>query len=77
MASFEAGRRKVQSSSIPVLVQLFGITADELLGLEDKPVKRGPTAKLQRQIDQISLLPKGKQRLVSEMLDALIQQQAS
>ena len=75
MAAFEAGRRKVSSSSIPVLVQLFGISSDEFLGIQDKPAKRGPTAKLQLQIDQVGLLPKAKQKLVGDMLDALIQQQ--
>ncbi len=76
MASFEAGRRKVSASSIPLLAQLFGITTDELLGTQDKPSKRGPASKLQRQIDQISQLPRAKQKFVSEMLDTVIQQQA-
>jgi transcriptional regulator with XRE-family HTH domain len=52
MAAFEAGRRKVSSSDIPVLAQLFGISTDELLGIKDKSQKRGPTPRLQRQLDQ-------------------------
>jgi transcriptional regulator with XRE-family HTH domain len=75
MASFEAGRRKVSSSDIPVLAQLFGLSTDELLGIQDKPSKRGPTPKIQRQVEQIALLPKGKQKFISEMLEALIKQQ--
>jgi len=75
MASFEAGRRKVSPSSIPVLVQLFGVSADELLGIQDKPTKRGPTAKIQRQVDQIALLSRPKQKFITEMLEALIKQQ--
>jgi transcriptional regulator with XRE-family HTH domain len=75
MASFEAGRRKVSSSDIPVLAQLFGLSTDELLGIQDKPSKRGPTPKIQRQVEQISLLPKTKQKFISEMLEALIKQQ--
>jgi len=75
MASFEAGRRKVSSSDIPVLAQLFGLSTDELLGIQDKPSKRGPTSKIQRQVEQIALLPKGKQKFISEMLEALIKQQ--
>lgn len=75
MASFEAGRRKVSSSLIPVLAQLFGLSTDELLGVESKPSKRGPAPKLQRQVEQIALLPKSKQKFISEMLEALIKQQ--
>ena len=77
MASFEAGRRKVSSSDIPLLAQLFGISTDELLGIQDKPVKPGPTPKLKRQLDQVSLMPKSKQKFISEMLEALIAQQHS
>lgn len=75
MAAFEAGRRKVSSADIPVLAQLFGLSTDELLGIEDKPIKRGPAPKIQRQVEQIALLPKGKQKFISEMLEALIKQQ--
>ena len=75
MASFEAGRRKVSTSSVPVLAQLFGMSTDELLGIGEKPSKRGPNAKLQQQLDQLSLMPRTKQKFISEMLDALIKQQ--
>ncbi len=77
MASFEAGRRKVSSSDIPVLAKLFGTSSDELLGIQDKPSKRGPASKLQRQVEQVALLPKGKQKFITDMLDALIKQQQS
>ena len=71
----EKVRRKVSSADIPVLAQLFGLSTDELLGIEDKPTKRGPAPKIQRQVEQIALLPKGKQKFISEMLEALIKQQ--
>ena len=75
MASFEAGRRKVSSSDIPFLAKLFGVSTDELLGITAEPSKRGPTPKLQRQVEQVSLLSKSKQKFISEMLEALIKQQ--
>ena len=75
MAAIEAGRRKLSSSDLPVLTKLFGVSADDLLGLMDKPSKRGPTSKIQRQVEQINNLPKGKQKFISEMLEALIKQQ--
>ncbi len=75
MASFEAGRRKVSASDIPLLAKLFGMTTDQLMGIDQKPAKRGPASTLQRQIEQVRLLPKSKQKFISDMLDALIKQQ--
>ena len=77
MAAFEAGRRKVSSSDIPLLAQLFGISTDMLLGVKDKSAKPGPTPKIKRQLDQVALMPKSKQKFISEMLEALIAQQHS
>ncbi len=76
MASFEKGIRKVPASMLPMLAQLFGTSVDELVGLRNPAAKRGPMPKLQRQIEQVALLPKAKQKFVSEMLETVIQQQA-
>jgi len=75
MASFEAGRRKVTTSDIPVLAQLFGVSTDDLLGIGNKSAKRGPTAKLQHKVEQISLMPRNKQKVILEVLEAMIKQQ--
>ncbi|MBV1911952.1 MAG: hypothetical protein KUG78_21865 [Kangiellaceae bacterium] len=47
---------------------------DDLLGIENKTAKRGPLPKLQQQMQQLSGLPKTKQKFVSEMLDTVLQQ---
>jgi hypothetical protein len=59
---------------LPTLAQLFGVTLEELLGMPAPPAKRGPTPKLQRQIEQLQQLPKTKQRFVMEMIDTVLQQ---
>jgi len=46
-----------------------------LVGMETLPAKRGPASTLQRQIEQISLMPRTKQKFITEMLGALIKQQ--
>jgi len=56
-------------------------TVAELLE-EPAPTKsrtrRGPTPVLQRQLEQVATLPRARQKMIHEMLDALInQQQAS
>lgn len=78
MASFEKGIRKIPASMLPVLAQLFSISVDELIGLQfDKATKRGPTPKLQRQMEQVSSLPRSKQKFVIDMIDTVIQQTAN
>jgi hypothetical protein len=61
---------------LPTLAQLYGISVDELIGLKGSTTKRGPAPKLQRQVEQISRMPRTKQRLAMNMLEAIIQQQA-
>jgi len=75
--AFEAGRRKVPSSMLPTLAQLFGVSLEELVGMPTPKNRRGPTPKLQQQLERISQLPRAKQRFVIEMLDTVLQQAAN
>ncbi len=61
-------------STLPTLARLLGVSLEELLGEEPTAAKRGPTPKLQRQMERIQELPKTKQRFVMEMLDTVIAQ---
>lgn len=71
----EVDSSKVPASRLPVLAKLFAILSVQLTGINNRPEKRGPASTLQRQIEQIGLMPRAKQKFISEMLDALIQQQ--
>ncbi len=77
VAAYEAGTRKIPASTLPLLAKMFAVSLEELTGLEKLPAKRGPASILQRQIEQIGLMPRTKQKFIIEMLDALIQQQQS
>ena len=72
--SFEKGRRRVPVSALPELSWVLGVSVEELLGADSQPAKRGPTPKLQRQLEQLSQLPRSQQRFVSQMLDTVLQQ---
>ncbi len=72
--SFEKGRRRVPVSTLPTLAKALGVTIEELIGAETHAAKRGPTSKLQRQLEQLSQLPKSRQRFVSQVLDSVLQQ---
>ena len=72
--AYETGYRRFPVSVLPPLARYLGLTLDELVGETAQARKRGPTPKLQRQMELIQQLPKAKQRFVSDMLDTVIQQ---
>ncbi|WP_242685662.1 MULTISPECIES: helix-turn-helix domain-containing protein [Photorhabdus] len=74
--SWEAGRRRIQISILPTVARILSVSLEKLFGEESDRIlsKRGPASRLEKQIQIISQLPKGKQKLVSEMLDAVIAQ---
>lgn len=75
VTAYESGRRRVPISHLPRLAALLGTSIEELIGEEARPRKRGPTPRLQRQIERIATLPKTQQRFVMQMLDTVLQQQ--
>lgn len=74
-ANYEVARARPPVSLLPELAQLFGISVDDLLGLHRAGAgKRGPTPQLQQKIEQLSRLPKAKQKVVLEMLEGVLSQ---
>lgn len=76
VASWEVGRRGVPVSVLPALARTLGVSVETLIGEKTQPAKRGPTPKLQQQVERLSRLPKAKQRVVMEMLEGLLSQAA-
>lgn len=76
LAHYEVGRLRVAASMLPVLARTFGVSLEALIGEKPQPTKRGPTPKLQQQVERLSRLPKAKQRVVMEMLEGLLSQAA-
>lgn len=72
LANYEGGTTRFPASMLPVVARILGLTLDELMGQEPPKGKRGPASRLQRQVERISQLPKSKQHVVMEMLDAFI-----
>lgn len=75
IAAYESGSRKIPASMLPVLAKLFAVKLEQLMGIEKTPSKRGPASTLQLQMEMIANMPKGKQKFITDMLDALIKQQ--
>lgn len=75
IAAYETGSRKIPASMLPMLARLFAIPLEQLTGMDKPPAKRGPASVMQRQFEQISLMPRPRQKFITEMIDALIKQQ--
>ncbi len=73
-ANYEVARARPPASMLPEFAKLFGVSVDELLGIKNGSGKRGPTPKLQQQIERLSRLPKAKQKFVMEMLEGVLSQ---
>lgn len=77
LAHYEVGRIGVASAMLPRFAELLDLSFDELLVGQPQarsPGKRGPASRLQQQLDAITRLPKSRQRVVSEVLDAMLAQ---
>jgi transcriptional regulator with XRE-family HTH domain len=75
IASYEGARLRIPVSLLPRLARVLGTAVETLIG-ESQPqtAKRGPTPKLQQQLERLSALPKPKQRAVMEVLEAMLAQ---
>jgi len=74
--AYEVGRRRIPVSALPVLASTLAVSIEALIGEKSQPAKRGPTPKLQQQVERLARLPKTKQRVVMEMLEGLLSQAA-
>lgn len=74
--AYESGKRRIQVAMLPELARLLATSLQELFGQaqETTPRKRGPAPKWQQQLEAIDQLPKSQQKVVVQMLDALIAQ---
>ncbi|MFP1890271.1 helix-turn-helix domain-containing protein [Lonsdalea quercina] len=74
--SWEAGRRRIQIPILPAVAKILSVHLEGLLGeeAENASRKRGRASSLEQQLQVISQLPRNRQKLVSEILDAVITQ---
>ena len=77
VAAYEVGRLRVAVSMLPRLAKVLGVSLKTLIGEAETPVKRGPTPKLQQQMERISRLLRTQQRVVMQMLDGVLAQAGS
>lgn len=75
-------RLRLPVALVPELAALFDVPIDVVLGVASaararggrSAGKRGPTSKLQRQLERVSRLPKAQQHVILAMLDGVLLQ---
>lgn len=76
VAYYERRAENPTAEFILKVAEVFGVSVEDLLGSGGPPAARrkpGPASKLERQIDEVKKLPRTKQRVVVELLDAFLQ----
>lgn len=73
VAFYENGRREIPLTRLLNLADSLAVSVDELVDLgHSRKRKPGPAPKLQKQLEEISLLPRKKQQFVSQVIDQLL-----
>ena len=81
LAFYEVGKRRVPVSMLPRLARLLNTSVEMLLDeaeatqpLVQSRSRRGPPSRLEQQLERITHLPKARQRMMSEVIDAMLAQ---
>ena len=73
VASYEKGEKRIPVSRIPRLADCLSIDMKELvIGQGAASGKRGPSPKIQKQLEQIRQLPKSEQQFVSKLIENVL-----
>lgn len=73
VASYEKGQREhLPLCRLVALAEVFGVEISEFLLGEGASRKRGPSSRMEKQMEQVRRLPKAKQRFVSELLENVL-----
>ena len=75
LAHYEGGTLRIAVALLKTLAKTLNVSVEELIDESVTTVKnkRGPTSKLQQQIERVRQLPRAKQQFVAEMLEAVLQ----
>ena len=72
LAAYEKGIRRIPASQLPSMSEALKVGVDDLLGILPKPIKRGPSTRLERRIEDLKQLPESRQKLVLELVETVL-----
>lgn len=76
LSEAERGDVRLHAAVIIRLAQALKVTTDEILGLKDTQPAKPVSGRLLRRLERIETLPRAKQRVVLEMVDAFLDKHA-
>ena len=76
MAHYEGGVARIPVDSLRKVARTLAMSLEELVGdaAPKRAAKRGPAPHIQRQLEQLHMLPKNKQQAVMQVLDSMLGQ---
>lgn len=75
---YERQAKNPGAEFVSKVAKLFNVSVDELLGHSVKPTRKpGPPSRLQQLTEQLAELPRNKQKVVVEMLEAFLQKKSA
>jgi len=74
---YERKAQSIPSHLVVRLAKALEVSAEELLGLEaPKPkAKRGPKSEIEKRLEQVRTLPRGAQKRILDVVDAMLAQE--
>ena len=76
-AAWERDPVALRPEQICQLAEVLNVAVDQLLGVDEKPTRKGgPTGKARRLFEQVSKLPRAQQQHVLTVLEAFVEKKA-
>lgn len=74
LAHYEGGKVRITAAALPLMAQALQVEIEDLIGSAPAKTrsKRGPSPKIQQQLERLSKLPKPKQRAVEQILESVL-----
>ena len=77
ITAYETGKKGVSLTRLIELSTIFNVSTDDILGFSIPNVKkRGPTSKLDKQLELIKTLPTVEKKAISTVLDMALREHA-
>lgn len=73
VANYETIASYIPSSVLPSLADALGVMVEDIIGIPvPKGARRGPKSRLEKQFEELRLLPKSEQELAAQVLGRLL-----
>ena len=77
--AYAVDRTRLQVAALPTAARTLSMSLEELFGedTQARRSKRGPASKLENQLERVSTLPRPRQHMVIDVIEAMLAQHSS